>query len=106
VLTPFRIGGKLGMKRFNIVNNIESTLAREAKCGVFLNAGKETSIASTKAFLNQVIAFSLITIWFASKHNYKHSKSKRIQLWTELSQLSSKVKQVVGSIPEFSKACA
>ena len=52
MLTPFRMGGKLGMKRFNIVNNVESTLAREAKCGVFLNAGKETSIASTKAFLN------------------------------------------------------
>jgi glucosamine--fructose-6-phosphate aminotransferase (isomerizing) len=100
------MGGKLGMKRFNIVNNVESTLAREAKCGVFLNAGKETSIASTKAFLNQVIAFSLITIWFASRHNYKHSKPKRIQLWTELSQLSAKVKHVVESIPEFSKACA
>lgn len=100
------MGEKLGMKRFNIVNNVESTLAREAKCGVFLNAGKETSIASTKAFLNQVIAFSLITIWFASRHNYKHSKPKRIQLWTELSQLSAKVKHVVESIPEFSKACA
>ena len=74
VLAPFRIAGELGIKRFNIANNVESSLAREAKCGVFLNAGKESSVASTKAFLNQVIAFSLITIWFASKHNFKHSK--------------------------------
>lgn len=51
VLAPFREAGRLGIKRFNIVNNVESTLAREAKCGVFVNAGKETSIASTKAFL-------------------------------------------------------
>lgn len=85
---------------------MESTLAREAKCGVFLNAGKESSVASTKAFLNQVIAFSLLTIWFASRHNYKHSKKQRIQLWTELSHLSSKVKTVVESIPDFAKACA
>lgn len=65
VLAPFRAAEIFGIKRFNIVNNVESTLAREAKCGVFVNAGKETSIASTKAFLCQVIAFSLITIWFA-----------------------------------------
>lgn len=78
VLAPFRTAGKLGIKRFNIVNNVESTLAREAKCGVFLNAGKESSVASTKAFLCQVIAFSLITIWFASHNNYKNSKQKRL----------------------------
>lgn len=45
------MAGDLGLPRFTIVNNVESTLAREAKCGVFLNAGKEISIASTKAFL-------------------------------------------------------
>ena len=45
------MAGEKGITRFNIVNNVESTLAREAKCGVFLNAGKEISIASTKAFL-------------------------------------------------------
>lgn len=106
LLGPFRQAEKLGIKRFNIVNSVESTLAREAKCGVFLNAGKETSIASTKAFLNQVIAFSLITLWFSSRHNYKNSKAQRVKLWTELTLLSQKVKTVVESIPEFAKACA
>lgn len=51
LLKPFNEAGELGITRFNIVNNVESTLAREAKCGVFLNAGKEQSIASTKAYL-------------------------------------------------------
>lgn len=77
MLAPFRAAQIFGIKRFNIVNNVESTLAREAKCGVFVNAGKETSIASTKAFLCQVIAFSLITLWFAQHTNFKHSKAKR-----------------------------
>ena len=75
------------MVRFNIVNNVESTLARGAKCGIFLNAGKELSIASTKAFICQVVAFSLMTLWFAQKLNYKHSKENREKLWTELKQL-------------------
>lgn len=45
------LAGEAGLVRFNIVNNVESTLAREAKCGIFVNAGKELSIASTKAFI-------------------------------------------------------
>lgn len=106
LLKPFREAEKLGIKRFNIVNNVESTLAREAKCGVFVNAGKESSIASTKAYLCQVIAFSLITLWFSSRVNYKHSKAKRIQLWTELSTLSEKVKYVVENVEPFAISCA
>lgn len=81
-------------------------MAREAKCGVFVNAGKESSIASTKAYLCQVIAFSLIAIWFASRVNYKNSKSRRIRLWNELKGLSEKVKYVVENVGPFAKACA
>ncbi len=78
VLKPFRAAGELGLTRFNIVNKVESTLAREARCGIFLNAGREISIASTKAFLCQVAAFSMLAVWFASKRNYKQSKPDRI----------------------------
>ena len=95
-----------GLKRFNIVNNVESKLAREAGCGVFLNAGKEQSVASTKAFICQVIAFSLITVWFAQKKNYKASKELRIKLCHELKELSGKVDHVVNNCEEFSKKVA
>ncbi len=51
LLDPFRMAGEKGLFRFNIVNKVESTLAREARCGVFINAGRELSVASTKAFM-------------------------------------------------------
>lgn len=51
LLGPFKLAEELGITRLTIVNNVESTLARSAQCGIFLNAGKEISIASTKAFL-------------------------------------------------------
>ena len=41
LLRPFAIAEEKGLVRFNIVNNVESKLAREAGCGLFLNAGKE-----------------------------------------------------------------
>eukprot|EP00347_Sterkiella_histriomuscorum_P001487 403371846 len=102
LLKPFEIAKEKNLVRFNIVNNVESKLAREAGCGLFLNAGKEQSVASTKAFLCQVVAFSLITNWFAQKVNYKQTKEKRIKLCRELAQLSEKVDQVVKGCQTFS----
>jgi glucosamine--fructose-6-phosphate aminotransferase (isomerizing) len=57
-----------------IVNKVESTLARSVLCGVFVNAGREISVASTKAFSGQVVALILTTLFFsqikqASKFN-------------------------------------
>ena len=35
---------------FSIINKVESRIARDLRCGIYLNAGREVSVASTKAF--------------------------------------------------------
>ena len=50
LLIPFRKALANNMTRINIVNKVNSTLARENECGLFLNCGREFSVASTKAF--------------------------------------------------------
>ena len=65
LLIPFRLAQKAGLQRINIVNKVNSTLARENDCGMFLNCGREFSVASTKAFVCQVVAINLVAIWFA-----------------------------------------
>lgn len=65
LLIPFRLASKHGLQRLNVVNKVMSTLARENKCGVFLNCGRELSVASTKAFVSQVTVLCLVTLWFA-----------------------------------------
>lgn len=65
LLIPFRKAKDAGLTRLNVVNKVMSTLAREEKCGVFLNCGRELSVASTKAFVSQVAVLSLVTLWFA-----------------------------------------
>jgi glutamine---fructose-6-phosphate transaminase (isomerizing) len=47
-----------------IVNVVDSMIAREVSCGVYLNAGKEIGVASTKVFLAQVIVLYLVALWF------------------------------------------
>jgi glucosamine--fructose-6-phosphate aminotransferase (isomerizing) len=65
VLKPLEIARSKGVICLGIVNKVESTLARSVLCGVFVNAGREISVASTKAFSGQVVALTLTTLFFA-----------------------------------------
>ena len=51
-----------GAKVIGICNVKNSTLTREADCCLFLNAGPEISVCSTKAFTSQIVLLSLISL--------------------------------------------
>jgi glucosamine--fructose-6-phosphate aminotransferase (isomerizing) len=69
ILKPLEICKNKGLICIGIVNKRESTLARSVLCGVFINAGREISVASTKAFSGQVISLLLMTLFFSQiKH--------------------------------------
>jgi len=61
-----------------VVNSVDSLIARESDCGVYLNAGREVAVASTKSFTNQCIVLSLIAIWFSQQLNTHLEKRRRI----------------------------
>lgn len=50
-----------------VVNVVGSLVARSVDCGVYLNAGREVAVASTKAFTSQVVALHLLVMWFSEK---------------------------------------
>ena len=52
---------KYGATVLGLVNVVGSTIARNSDGGVFLHAGPEIGVASTKAFTSQVMVLSLIT---------------------------------------------
>jgi glucosamine--fructose-6-phosphate aminotransferase (isomerizing) len=47
-----------------LCNVVGSTIAREADGGVYLHAGPEIGVASTKAFTNQVAVLSMLALYF------------------------------------------
>lgn len=51
------------------INVVDSLIAREVMCGIYLNCGREFAVASTKAFSSQVVVLTLMTIWFAQNKN-------------------------------------
>ena len=61
-----------------VVNVPDSLIARETDCGVYLNAGREIAVASTKSFTSQCIILSMIGIWFSQNRGTSIRKRKTI----------------------------
>ncbi len=59
-LAAMREAKKRGATVLGIVNQVGSTIARESDGGVYIHAGPEIGVASTKAFTSQVMVLSLI----------------------------------------------
>jgi glucosamine--fructose-6-phosphate aminotransferase (isomerizing) len=76
-----------------IVNVVDSMIARETTCGVYLNAGREVAVASTKSFTSQCVVLSLIVIWFSQQKGSCIEKRKR--LITDLRNLSWGINKII-----------
>ena len=66
-LAALREAKSRGAKVMGIVNVVGSSIARETDFGVYLHAGPEIGVASTKAFTSQVAALALFTLYFARR---------------------------------------
>ena len=63
-LFALREAKKKGAKTIGIINVVGSTIARECGEGIYLHAGPEIGVASTKAFTSQVIALTILSLFF------------------------------------------
>jgi glucosamine--fructose-6-phosphate aminotransferase (isomerizing) len=82
-----------GVKTLGIVNAVGSTIAREVDGGVYVHAGPEISVASTKAFTSQVAAMTMFAIQVAQVKGA--STQKTSAYIEELSRLPSEIKSVL-----------
>lgn len=87
-----------------IVNVPDSLIAREVDCGCYLNAGREVSVASTKAFTSQVILLSMISIWFSQIKDI--NRHKRKEYVSGLRKLYYDIKNTINNNIDISKEIA
>ena len=64
-LAAMREAKRRGARTLGIVNVVGSTIARESDGGIYIHAGPEIGVASTKAFSSQVMALLLFTLKLA-----------------------------------------
>ena len=50
-----------------VINVVDSMIARETDCGIYMNAGREVAVASTKSFTSSVTIFKLFSLWFSQE---------------------------------------
>jgi glutamine---fructose-6-phosphate transaminase (isomerizing) len=92
-LAAIREAKRRGGRTVGLVNVVGSTIAREVDGGIYLHAGPEIGVASTKAFTSQVAALALITLRIARLRNLSILQGR--QFIQALRQLPEQVSQIL-----------
>ena len=77
-LASLREAKRRGACCLGICNVVGSTIARETDGGVYIHAGPEIGVASTKAFTSQITVLSLITILLSRMRNMSFEKGEEL----------------------------
>ena len=100
-LAAMREAKSRGARTYGIVNVVGSTIARESDGGIYVHAGPEIGVASTKAFTSQVVALLLFTLKLARLRNLSMVDGKAII--EEMQALPKKIQSVLDRAPEVEK---
>ena len=82
-----------GATVIGIVNVVGSSIARESHGGVYIHAGPEIGVASTKAFTSQLTVLALITLLLARSRGMSQEHGK--VLAAEIGALPEKVERIL-----------
>ncbi len=97
-LEAMRAARANGSRVVGIVNVVGSTIAREADGGIYLHAGPEIGVASTKAFTSQIVALALLGGYLGSHRGLAADAAQ--QLVCELTRLPDLVAETLELEPE------
>lgn len=75
-IASLRLAREMGAKTLGIVNTVGSTIAREADKVIYINAGCEIAVATTKAYTLQVLTLSLCAFKLGIKKGLIDSKEQ------------------------------
>ncbi|HWA16661.1 MAG TPA: glutamine--fructose-6-phosphate transaminase (isomerizing) [Gemmatimonadales bacterium] len=97
-LAALREAKRRGARTIGVVNAVGSTIAREVDGGIYLHAGPEVGVASTKAFTSQVIALALITLRFGRLRHLSILQGR--QIISALKALPEQVQEILNRASE------
>lgn len=77
-LAALRESKRKGHPALALCNVVGSTIARECDGGVYLHAGPEIGVASTKAFTSQVTVLTMLALYFGRMHHLSSLQGARM----------------------------
>jgi glucosamine--fructose-6-phosphate aminotransferase (isomerizing) len=108
-LAAMREAKQRGARTYGIVNVVGSTIARETDGGIYVHAGPEIGVASTKAFTSQVIALLLFTLKIARLKDLSVVRGREIiqamrALPAQIQNILDRASDIEGLAEEFKRA--
>jgi glucosamine--fructose-6-phosphate aminotransferase (isomerizing) len=103
-LAALREMKRKGHPTMAICNVVGSTIAREADGGVYLHAGPEIGVASTKAYTSQCVVMALLALYFGRLRHLSFEAGLRII--EELAALPGHVEQALDTNNEARRIAA
>ncbi len=82
-----------GALTLGIVNAVGSQIARETEAGIYIHAGPEIGVASTKAFTSQIATLTLFALFLGRMKNLSFSEGKKIA--EEITKLPDKIQHIL-----------
>ncbi len=77
-LAALREMKRKGHPTLAICNVVGSTIAQEADGGIYLHAGPEVGVASTKAYTSQCLALAMLALFFGRMRHLSYDAGRRI----------------------------
>ena len=96
-LEAMRAAKRAGSRVLGVVNVVGSSIAREADGGIYLHAGPEIGVASTKAFTSQVVALVMLALYLGRQRGLPVETGRA--LVCRLTQLPGLVAQTLALEP-------
>jgi len=100
-LAALREAKRRGARTLGLVNVVGSTIAREVDGGIYLHAGPEIGVASTKAFTSQIAALALLTLKMGRLRALSILQGREVV--RALGRLPELVEQVLAKAPEVER---
>ncbi len=85
-----------GMYTIGVVNVVGSSIARETDAGIYNHAGPEIGVASTKAFVSQLVVLTLLALYLKQLHGAVDR-----ELIQELTRLPSYARTILADAPNI-----
>ncbi len=98
-LAALREAKKKGATVLGIVNVVGSTIARESDGGVYVHAGPEIGVASTKAFTSQLVVLALISLLVGRSKGLSQDGGRKIA--SEIATLPGKVQKILENVEQI-----
>ena len=92
-LAALREARRRGCRTMGIVNVVGSGIAAETDFGIYLHAGPEIGVASTKSFTSQIVALALFTLYVARRRSMSILEGR--EMVRALQRLPGQVEQVL-----------